>query len=69
MIKASPRTKLFISKATPGDDAFALWLATRLEAEGYEVFADILDLDAGWLAQEDHRQFTRQGRQNALVLQ
>lgn len=47
MTKASPRTKLFISKATPGDDAFALWLATRLEAEGYEVFADILDLDAG----------------------
>lgn len=42
-----PRTKLFISKATPGDDAFALWLAPRLEAEGYEVFADILDLDAG----------------------
>lgn len=41
------RTKLFISKATPGDDAFTLWLATRLEAEGYEVFADILDLDAG----------------------
>lgn len=41
------RTKLFISKATPGDDAFALWLATRLEAHGYEVFADILDLDAG----------------------
>ena len=41
------RTKLFISKATPGDDAFALWLATRLEAHGYDVFADILDLDAG----------------------
>lgn len=43
----SERTKLFISKATPGDDAFTLWLATRLEAEGYVVFADILDLDAG----------------------
>lgn len=43
----SLRTKLFISKATPGDDPFALWLATRLEAHGYEVFADILDLDAG----------------------
>ncbi len=24
-----------------------MWLATRLEAHGYEVFADILDLDAG----------------------
>lgn len=41
----SARTKLFISKATPGDDAFALWLAPRLEAEGYEVFADILHLE------------------------
>lgn len=41
------RTVLFISKATPGDDEFALWLAPRLEAAGYEVFADILSLDAG----------------------
>lgn len=41
------RTKLFISKATPGDDAFALWIAPRLEAAGYEVFADILELDTG----------------------
>jgi TIR domain len=41
------RKKLFISKATPGDDVFALWLAPRLEAAGYEVFADILDLDTG----------------------
>lgn len=46
--KASPpRTKLFISKATPGDDALASWLAPRLEAQGYEVFADILDLSPG----------------------
>ena len=42
-----PRTKIFISKATPGDDAFALWLAPRLEAKGYEVFADILRLRPG----------------------
>jgi hypothetical protein len=42
-----PRKVLFISKATPGDDEFALWLAPRLEAEGYTVFADILSLDAG----------------------
>jgi len=41
------RTVLFISKATPGDNEFALWLAPRLEAAGYEVFADILSLDAG----------------------
>ncbi|MDE2789214.1 MAG: toll/interleukin-1 receptor domain-containing protein [Paracoccaceae bacterium] len=41
------RTKLFISKPTPGDDAFAFWIAPRLEAAGYEVFADILELDIG----------------------
>ncbi|KAF0180769.1 MAG: hypothetical protein FD160_1731 [Caulobacteraceae bacterium] len=41
------RDVVFISKATPGDDAFALWLAPRLEAAGYRVFADILSLDAG----------------------
>lgn len=41
------RKILFISKATPGDDEFALWLAPRLEAEGYSVFADILKLEPG----------------------
>jgi hypothetical protein len=41
------RSILFISKATPGDDEFALWLAPRLEAAGYEVFADILTLEPG----------------------
>lgn len=42
-----PRTTIFISKATPGDDEFALWLAPRLEAQGYKVFADIRALQAG----------------------
>lgn len=41
------RSVVFISKATPGDDEFVLWLAPRLEAEGYEVFADILRLEPG----------------------
>jgi hypothetical protein len=41
------RNVVFISKATPGDDEFALWLAPRLEAEGYTVFADILTLEPG----------------------
>lgn len=43
----SARETVFISKATPEDDAFVLWLAPRLEAAGYKVFADILGLDAG----------------------
>lgn len=41
------RETVFISKATPGDDEFALWLAPRLEAAGYKVFADILSLEPG----------------------
>lgn len=41
------RDVVFISKATPGDDEFVLWLAPRLEAAGYKVFADILGLEPG----------------------
>ncbi len=41
------RSLIFLSKATPGDDEFALWLAPRLEAAGYTVFADILTLEPG----------------------
>lgn len=41
------RQTVFISKATPEDDEFVLWLAPRLEAAGYTVFADILNLEAG----------------------
>ena len=41
------RETVFISKATPGDDEFVLWLAPRLEAAGYTVFADVLNLEAG----------------------
>ena len=41
------RDLVFISKGTPDDDDFALWLAPRLEAAGYRVFADILCLKYG----------------------
>ena len=41
------RETIFISKATPEDDEFVLWLAPRLEAVGYNVFADILSLEGG----------------------
>lgn len=47
MAESAQRDLIFISKATPGDDPFVLWLAPRLEAAGYKVFADILNLDAG----------------------
>ena len=41
------RRTIFISKATPEDDEFVLWLGPRLEAAGYRVYADILTLHAG----------------------
>jgi hypothetical protein len=41
------RQALFISHATPEDNAFTLWLGAKLAALGYEVFADILRLRGG----------------------
>ena len=41
------RDTVFLSKATPSDDQFALWLAPRLEAAGYKVFVDVQSLRAG----------------------
>jgi hypothetical protein len=41
------RDVVFLSKATPGDDEFALWLAPKLEAAGYRVFTDIRTLEPG----------------------
>jgi hypothetical protein len=41
------RDVVFISKATPGDDEFALWLGPRLEEAGYSVFTDLLSLEPG----------------------
>lgn len=48
-IKPDPveRDVIFIIKASPNDDEFTLWLAPKLEAEGYQVFADILTLQPG----------------------
>jgi hypothetical protein len=44
---AAPRTALFISHATPENNAFTLWLGAKLTALGYEVFADVLRLKGG----------------------
>lgn len=46
-VENNVRNIVFISKGTPNDDEFTLWLAPRLEAAGYTVFADILDLQGG----------------------
>lgn len=42
------RTKaLFISHASPEDNAFTIWLGAKLAAAGYEVWADVLRLKGG----------------------
>lgn len=45
--EAAARDVIFLLKSSPDDDVFALWLAPKLEAEGYHVFADILTLQPG----------------------
>ncbi|QGG93265.1 TIR domain-containing protein (plasmid) [Agrobacterium sp. MA01] len=41
------RESIFISHATPEDNAFTLWLGNRLDAMGYDVWADIFRLKGG----------------------
>ena len=41
------REALFVSHANPEDNAFTLWLGSRLSAAGYEVWADVLRLRGG----------------------
>jgi TIR domain len=43
----APGDAIFISHATPEDNAFTLWLGGRLTALGYHVFADVLRLKGG----------------------
>ncbi|MEH7840099.1 TIR domain-containing protein [Rhizobium laguerreae] len=43
----SQRDVIFIIKSSPRDDEFTLWLAPKLQSEGYSVFADILTLQPG----------------------
>ncbi|GGI17606.1 toll/interleukin-1 receptor domain-containing protein [Oxalicibacterium faecigallinarum] len=41
------RNSIFISHATPEDNAFVLWLGAKLSAMGYEVWADVMRLKGG----------------------
>jgi len=43
----SERPALFISHASPEDNAFTIWLGAKLAATGYEVWADVLRLTGG----------------------
>ncbi|RUV05556.1 toll/interleukin-1 receptor domain-containing protein [Mesorhizobium sp. M1A.F.Ca.IN.020.06.1.1] len=46
-VENTVRDTIFLIKSSPIDDEFTLWLAPKLEAEGYRVFADILTLQPG----------------------
>jgi TIR domain len=41
------RNSIFISHATPEDNAFVLWLGAKLSAMGYDVWADVMRLQGG----------------------
>lgn len=41
------RKTVFISHATPEDNAFVLWLTSKLSAAGYEVWSDLTNLKGG----------------------
>ena len=41
------RTKIFVSHATPGDNAFAVWLSSRLSMAGFDVWCDANKLLGG----------------------
>ena len=43
----SERQALFISHASPEDNAFTIWLGAKLAAAGYEVWADVPRLTGG----------------------
>lgn len=45
--KIVERDVVYLIKSSPIDDEFVLWLAPKLEAAGYRVFADILTLQPG----------------------
>jgi len=47
MDEASHRTAIFISHATPEDNAVVRWLGAKLSALGYEVWADLFALHGG----------------------
>jgi TIR domain len=65
--KAPSRDVLFLAK-TQQDDEFALWLAPKLEAEGYNVFADILTLEPGERWRKERTQALRNRAIKVLLL-
>ena len=46
-MRHNDRVGLFISHANPEDNAFTLWLGAKLNALGYEVWADVMRVRGG----------------------
>ena len=64
----SARPAIFISHASPEDNAFTIWLGAKLAALGYEVWADVLRLRGGDDWQRKLEQALRQRAAKVLLV-
>jgi len=68
MIATTRRDAIFISHASPEDNAFVIWLGSRLAALGYEVWADVLRLAGGDDWQRNLEQALRERSRKLLLV-
>ncbi|WP_083991981.1 toll/interleukin-1 receptor domain-containing protein [Bradyrhizobium embrapense] len=62
------RRVIFISHANPQDNAFATWLSQQLSLLGYDVWADISNLDGGELFWDDIERTIRSEAAKVIVV-
>ncbi|MCG8649227.1 MAG: toll/interleukin-1 receptor domain-containing protein, partial [Pirellulales bacterium] len=67
-VSVQERRLVFISHANPQDNEIALWLSSRLTAEGYEVWSDITRLTGGELFWDTIEDVIRNQAAKVLVL-
>lgn len=67
-ILAPDRNVIFISHATPEDNDFTIWLASRLQADGYEVWIDKQALLGGEKFWQDIDQVIRHRATKVLLV-
>lgn len=68
MNNISERSAIFISHATPEDNAFVRWLGAKLTALGYEVWADVMRLRGGFDWSRDLEDSLRNRSAKVLVV-
>lgn len=59
---------IFVSHANPEDNRFALWLATKLAAEGYPVWCDLINLIGGETFWDDIDDAIRNHAEKVIVV-